>query len=182
MRWLSRSLCTCIFLCCALPGLVRARTIVVVDSEKVHRKSREGRRVLKQIDKIKKKKQKVVDRKKRALKKEYDAIMKAAKVLANSRKMMKPRAYKAKQEKLQQRYMRWGGKMQQWQQYALQQQQQLNRRASGLLAVFRTKLQAKIETLAQLRRYKLVVDKSAVWYAKKTIDITDAVIRVMNGN
>lgn len=176
------SLFTGLFLCCVLPGLVRAQTIVVVDSEKVHRKSREGKRVLKQIDKIKKKKQRVVDRKRVALKKEYNAIMKAAKVLANSRKMMKPKAYKTKQEKLQQRYMRWGGKMQQWQQYAVQQQQQLSRRASGLLAVFRTKLQAKIETLAQLRRYKLVVDKSAVWYVKKSIDITEAVIRIMNGN
>ena len=94
---------------------------------------------------------------------------------------MKPSVYKARQEKLQQDYMKWGGKMQQWQYYAMQQQRALSARASKLLGVFRTKLQAKIEALAQLKGYKMVVDKSAVWYAKGTIDITPQVIKLIDG-
>lgn len=160
----------------------RAQAIVVVDSEKVHRQSRKGKAVLKKIDRIKKRKQRTIDRKKARLKKKYDSIMKSAKTLANSKDLLKPSVYKQRQEKLQRRYMKWGGQMQQWQQYAMKEQQKLSARAQRVLGVFRTKLQAKIETLAQLKGYKLVVDKSAVWYAKDTIDITDAVIKLIDGN
>ena len=137
--------------------------------------------MLKQIDNIKKKKQKVIVQKKAELKREYDAIMEDAKKLSAARLMMKTAAYKAKQDRLQERYMRWGGKMQKWRYYAMQQQKQLSHRASRLLGVFRAKLQAKIETLALTKGYSLVVDRSAVWYAKKTKDITHAVIRLVDG-
>ena len=165
----------------ACAGGLRAQSIVVVDSEKVHRKSREGRKVLGQIDRIKKRKQRTIDRKKKGLKREYDAIMRDAKNLAASKKLLKPSVYKTRQEKLQQRYMKWGGKMQQWQYYAMQEQQKLSSQAAKLLGVFRTKLQAKIEALAQLKGFKLVIDKSAVWYAKNTIDITQQVIKLVDG-
>lgn len=160
---------------------VRAQGIVVVDSEKVHRKSREGRKVLDEIDRIKKRKQRSIDRKKNALKREYDAVMKEAKQLASSKKLLKPSVYKSRQEKLQERYMKWGGKMQQWQYFAMQEQQALSSQAAKLLGTFRTKLQAKIEALAQLKGYKLIVDKSAVWFAKDTIDITAQVIKLIDG-
>jgi len=161
--------------------LAFGQVIVVVDSERVHKQSRQGRKVLKKIERIKAAKQRVIDRKKKALKTEYDGIMKAAKQLAASKALLKASVYKQKQDKLQQHYMQWGGKMQQWQYYAMQQQQMLSAKASKLLAVFRTKLQAKIEALAQLKGYTLVVDKSAVWYAKGTIDITDQVIKLVDG-
>lgn len=159
-----------------------AQSIVVVDSDQVHRKSREGKKLLGQIERLKKAKQRVIDRQKNSLKKEYDSIMAAAKQLAASKKLLKPSVYKQKQDALQQQYMKWGGKMQQWQYYAMQQQQQLSDQASKLLGVFRTKLQAKIETLAQLKGYTLVVDRSAVWYAKNAIDITDQVIKLVDGS
>ncbi len=158
-----------------------AQKIVVVDSEKVHKQSREGRKILKKIDRLKAAKQRLIDKKKKALKREYDNIMKDAKQLQASKALLKPSVYKQRQEKLQQRYMQWGGKMQQWQYYAMQQQQKLSDQASKLLAVFRTKLQAKIEALAQLKGYDMVVDKSAVWYAKGSIDITSQVIKLIDG-
>lgn len=162
-------------------GKARAQAIVVVDSEKVHRQSKKGKAVLKKIDRLKRRKQRSIDRKKAKLKKEYDSIMKAAKTLANSKELLKPSVYKQRQDKLQRRYMQWGGKMQQWQQKAMQEQQKLSGQAQKLLGVFRTKLQAKIETLAQLKGYRMVVDKSAVWYAKDAIDITDEVIKLIDG-
>ena len=162
-------------------GTAKAQKIVVVDSERVHKESREGRKVLHQIDRIKARKQRAIDRKKKALKREYDQIMKDAKALQASKAVLKPAIYKQRQEALQRRYMEWGGKMQQWQYYAMQQQQQLSQKASQLLGTFRTKLQAKIEALAQLKGYTLVIDKSAVWYAKKAVDITDEVIRLVDG-
>jgi len=164
------------------PVTARAnKKIVVVDSERVHRESREGKKILKQIERKKSRKQRTIDRKKAKLQKDYEGIMKAAKTLAGSKDLLKPAVYKQRQEKLQQQYMQWGGKMQEWQQYAMQEQQKLSNEASKVLGVFRTKLQAKIETLSQLKGYTLVVDKSAVWFAKNAIDITDEVIKLIDG-
>jgi Skp family chaperone for outer membrane proteins len=159
----------------------RAQKIVVVDSERVHRESSQGKKILKKIERMKRRKQRAIDSKKAKLKKNYDAIMKSAKTLSGSKDLLKPAVYKQRQEKLQRRYMQWGGKMQQWQAHAMKEQQKLSAKASKMLGVFRTKLQAKIETLSQLKNYTLVVDKSAVWYAKGAIDITDQVIKLIDG-
>lgn len=155
--------------------------IVVVDTERVHRESREGKKILGQIERMKSKKQRTIDRRKDRLQKDYDRIEKAAKTLAGSKDLLKPEVYKQRQEKLQQDYMQWGGEMQKWQAYAMQEQQKLSEQASQILGVFRTKLQARIETLAQLKGYLMVVDKSAVWFAKDSIDITDEVIKLVDG-
>jgi Skp family chaperone for outer membrane proteins len=163
----------------ALPQLAHAKT-GVVSFEDVLAKTTTGKRITKKITSYFKRKQVVINRKKKSLQQEEQRLMKAFKLLQASETILKPSVFRARKNKLEQRYRKLVLKGQRLMQKVTGWNQQLQKKRYKLLQPLRSLFMTTVTNLAKARGLHIVIERSAVYYHRPAIDITNAVIVKIN--
>ncbi len=163
----------------ALPQVAHAKT-GVVSFEDVLAKTKTGKRITKKITSYFKRKQGLINRKKKALQREEQRLMKAFKQLQASETILKPSVFKARKSKLEQRYRKLVLKGQRLMQKVNGWNQQLQKRRFKLLQPLRSLFMSTVTAIAKAKGLSIVIERSAVYYHKASIDITNAVIAKIN--
>ena len=163
----------------AVPQLAHAKT-GVVSFEGVLAKTSTGKRITKKITSYFKRKQVLINRKKKGLQRDEKRLMKAFKQLQASETILKPSVFKSRKAKLEQRYRKLVLKGQRLMQKVNGWNQDLQKRRFKLLQPLRSLFMTTVTTLAKAKGLDIVIERSAVYYHKSTIDITNAVIAKIN--
>lgn len=163
----------------ALPQTAQAKT-GVVSFEDVLAKTKTGKRITKKITSYFKRKQGLINRKKKALQRDEKRLMKAFKQLQASETILKPSVFKARKNKLEARYRKLVMKGQRLMQKVQGWNQQLQKRRYKLLQPLRTLFMTTVTTLAKAKGLHIVIERSAVYYHKPAIDITNGVVAKIN--
>ena len=163
----------------AFPQLAHAKT-GVVSFEDVLAQTKTGKAITKKITAYFKRKQGLINRKKKALQAAEAALMKAFKQLQASETILKPSVFKARKNKLEQRYRKLVMKGQRLMQKVNGWNQQLQERRYKLLQPLRQVFLTTVTALAKARGLSIVIERSAVYYHKPAIDLTSAVVAKIN--
>jgi Skp family chaperone for outer membrane proteins len=163
----------------ALPQVAHAKT-GVVSFEDVLAKTKTGKAITKKITAYFKRKQALINRKKKALQADEKALMKAFKQLQASETILKPSVFKARKNKLEQRYRQLVMKGQRLMAKVNGWNQQLQERRYKLLQPLRQVFLTTVTSLAKAKGLSIVIERTAVYYHKAAIDITNAVIARIN--
>lgn len=163
----------------ALPGVARAK-VGVVSFEDVLAKTRQGKKISKNIAAYFKRKQNSIDRRKRSLQNEEKQLVKAFKALEASKTILKGSVYKARKAKLEARYRKLLSRGQRLIQKVQEENNELQKKRYNLLQPLRTTFLSTVTTVAKQRGFDMVIERSAVYYHKGTTDITDTVVTRIN--
>jgi len=163
----------------AVPTVAFAK-IGVVSFEGVLEKTSSGKRITKKITGYFKRKQVLINRKKAALQNDEKLLMTAFKQLQASETILKPSVFAARKNKLEQRYRKLVLKGQRLMAKVNGWNQDLQKRRYTLLQPLRSLFMSTVTTLAKAKGLSIVIERSAVYYHKPSIDITDAVIAKIN--
>lgn len=159
-----------------LPQLAHAK-VGVVSFEDVLSKTRQGKKISKEIEGFFKRKQASIDRKKSNLQKEEQDIVKAFKQLEASKTILKPSVYKARKTALEAKYRKLLLQGQTLMQKVSEDNAKLQQKRFALLQPLRTIFLSTVEAVAKAQGFDMVIERSAVYYHKGMIDITPAVVQ-----
>jgi len=163
------ALCSVLVLAIAVPAQATSK-IAYVDMMRAFTEVEDGRKGLKELERFKLNKQKVLDEKQEALKV-------AKEELDRQGMLVKPEVRQAKMEELQRQML-------ETQQLFFNLQKELSQRELEFKMSISRKLQAVIQEIAEREGYTLVLDSSpggTVVYGRAADDITSEVIRAYNG-
>lgn len=163
----------------AVPQLANAKT-GVVSFEGVLAKTTSGKRITKKITSYFKRKQVQINRKKKGLQGAEQSLMKAFKQLQASETILKPSVFKARKQKLEQRYRKLVLKGQRLMAKVNGWNQALQKKRYKLLQPLRSLFMSTVTALAKAKGLHIVIERSAVYYHRPSIDITNAVIAKIN--
>lgn len=163
----------------ALPQVAHAK-VGVVSFEEVLAKTRSGQKISKTIAGYFQRKQGSIDRKKSALQKEEKSLVKAFQQLQASETILKPSVFKARKQKLEERYRKLVLKGQRLMQKVNSWNQELQQKRYKLLQPLRQVFLTTVNKVAAARGFALVIERSAVYYHQTAIDITNVVIGKIN--
>ncbi len=163
----------------AVPQLAHAK-IGVVSFEQVLAKTSSGKRITKKITAYFKRKQVLINRKKKALQRDEKRLMKAFKQLQASETILKPSVFKARKNKLEQRYRKLVLKGQRLMQKVNGWNQDLQKRRYKELQPLRSLFMTTVNAVAKAKGLHIVIERSAVYFHRPSIDITNAVVAKIN--
>jgi outer membrane protein len=162
-----------------LPGVAFGK-VGVVSFEDVLEKTRAGKKISGEIAAYFKNKQASIDRRKAALQNDEKALVTAFKQLESSKTILKDSVYKARKNALEEKYRKLMMQGQTLMQEVNNDNNELQKKRYTLLQPLRTTFLTAVTAIAQQKGFDIVIEKSAVYYAKPVTDITDAVVTKVN--
>lgn len=148
----------------------------VVSFEEVLAKTRQGKAISKSITVFFKRKQASIDRKKKALQRAEQNIVKAFKQLESSKTILRPSVYKARKAKLEARYRKLLLRGQQLMQSVSADNAKLQKKRMKLLQPLRQIFLSTVQAVAKAKGLAVVIERSAVYYHRPAVDITATVV------
>jgi outer membrane protein len=148
------------------PGALAQMKIAIIDTQRAIMETEDGLRAQATLKKLFDKRQRELDRKQTELQKEREDIEKQRDVLS--------------QAALQKRVEKWQREMVQLQTVFVDYNKELQKKQNELTQPIYAKAMGIIRRLATQDGYDVVVDKSAVPYARSDLDLTDRVITQYN--
>lgn len=165
----------------ATPTVAFAK-VGVVSFEEVLAKTRQGKKISKTITGYFKRKQASIDRKKKALQKEEKNIVKAFKQLEASKTILRNSVYKARKVKLEARYRKLMLRGQRLMRKVNEDNSKLQKRRYKLLQPLRQIFLSTVKAIAKAKGLAVVIERSAVYFHKDAVDVTDSVIAKINAS
>ncbi len=159
----------------AVPTIAKAK-VGVVSFEEVLSKTRQGKKISKDITRYFQRKQASINRKKAALQKAEQNIVKAFKQLEASKTILRGSVYKARKSKLEARYRKLLLRGQRLMQKVSEDNTRLQKKRFKLLQPLRQIFLATVKAIAKAKGLTVVIERSAVYYHKEVVDITAAVV------
>jgi Skp family chaperone for outer membrane proteins len=161
-KWLLAPVALVLFL---LPQVALGK-VGVVSFEDVLEKTRAGKKISGEI----------AGYFKAALQNDEKVLVEAFKQLESSKTILKDSVYRARKNALEERYRKLLTKGQALMQEVNNDNNELQKKRYTLLQPLRTTFLAAVSAIALQKGFDIVIEKSAVYYAKGMTDITDAVV------
>lgn len=148
--------------------LAEAGTVAVVDFERAVNETEEGKSAQSQLESMYASRKTELDAMRVELEKEFSDYQQRSAVMSDEARAELEAGIVAKQERFQQLYMQY--------------EQEMQSTYYQLLADLDTKMRALTASIAEEKKYDLVIDKAAVVYSGgETVDMTDDLIVRYNG-
>ena len=165
-RFLPRALIVAVLLLCGSSALAEEFKLGYVDMQRALNETDDGRKAKAALKKVFDQKQKELDEQQAALKKDIEDLDK-------KRTLLPADQVREKEAELQ-------GRMQKVQQTYLRHQQDLSTKEQEATAKIYERMNKIIQKIATTENFSMIVDKSALVFAKPHLDLTNELIRRYN--